>query len=140
MMRFLRRFARERDGGAAVEFGLIAPLLIAVAIGMSAVGGEVLERHAMRRAVSSGAQVLMATDADLTAVRDVTLDAWSGKKDGASVVVTQWCSCASIQHSCSTNCSDGDYPERYTKIAAATPYTGPLGQQTLATSQMVRTR
>lgn len=136
----LNRFRRSQDGGAAVEFGLIAPLLIAVAVGMSAVGGEILERHAMRRAVSSGAQLLMATDADMTAVRDVTLDAWPNKEDGATVEVTQWCRCGSAQHSCSTTCSDGDYPEMYTRIAASTPYTGPLGQETLSSSQLVRNR
>lgn len=136
----LKRFDRDRSGGAAVEFGLIAPVLIAVAIGMSATVGVMLERHAMRRAVSSGAQLLMATDAGATTVRDVTLEAWSGKKDGATVEVSQWCSCGTAAHSCNTICSSGDYPEAYTRISATTPYTGSLGNQILASSQVVRTR
>lgn len=141
MMRALaRRFARDRAGGAAVEFGLIAPVLIVVLLGVSSSAGAIGQHHGMRKAVAAGAQLAMTTDADLTAVRDLTLEAWSGKADGSSVEVSQWCRCGSAQHACSTICSDGDYPEKYTMIAASTPYTGPLGDQTLTSSQLVRTR
>ncbi len=136
----LRTFAKDRSGGAAAEFGLVAPLLIAVVLGIAASTGAIYQQHVMRKAVSSGAQLIMMTDADIEAVRDLTLEAWSGKADGSSVQVSQWCRCGQVQSSCSTVCSDGDYPERFTRIDAATPYTGPLGDQTLTSSQLVRTR
>ncbi|MDP1737122.1 MAG: pilus assembly protein [Caulobacter sp.] len=136
----MRTFARDRSGGAAVEFGLVAPLLIAVVLGISASSEAIYQHHVMRKAVSAGAQLIMTTDADMEAVRDLTLEAWNGKADGSSVQVSQWCRCGSAQHSCSTICTDGDYPETFTRIDAATPYTGPLGDQTLTSSQLVRTR
>lgn len=136
----LRRFARDRSGGAAVEFGLIAPLLITVVLGIAASTGAIYQHHVMHKAVSSGAQLIMMTDADIDTVRDLTLAAWDSKADGSTVQVSQWCRCGQIQHSCSAVCSDGDYPEKFTSVSAATPYTGPLGNQTLTTSQLVRTR
>lgn len=139
-MRRLRALFSDTSGGAAVEFGLIAPFMVALVIGVTASVGLIHDYHVMRRAVSSGAQLLMATDADIAAARDVTLDAWPGKADGATVAVSQWCRCGGAQHACSTACSDGDYPQMFTRIDASTPYTGPLGQQTMAASQTVRTR
>lgn len=136
----LRTFVRDRSGGAAVEFGLIAPLLIAVVLGIAASTGAIYQQHVMRKAVSAGAQLMMTTDADIEAVRDLTLEAWNGKAAGSSVEISQWCRCGQSQHSCSTICTDGDYPEKFTRIDAATPYTGPLGDQTLNSSQLVRTR
>lgn len=140
MIRILKIFAGDRSGAAAVEFGLVAPLLIAVVLGIAASAGMILERHTMRKAIASGAQLLMTSDADLNAIQDMTLEAWSGKADGSSVEVSQWCRCGTTQHSCSAVCTDGDYPKKYTMIAASTPYAGPLGDQTLTASQLVRTR
>ena len=139
-MRPLRTLIADRSGGAAVEFGLIAPILIAVVLGVAATAGTIRDYHGMRRAVSSGAQLLMATDADIDAVQEVTLDAWPGKAAGSTVQVSQWCRCGVTQHVCTTNCAEGDYPEMFTQISAATLHTGPLGAQTLTTSQMVRMR
>lgn len=139
-MRRLRLLIGDTSGGAAVEFGLIAPFMIAVVLGVSASVGLIHDYHVMRRAVSSGTQLLMTTDADTAAARDVTLDAWPGKADGATVAISQWCRCGTVQHACSTVCPDGDYPQMFTRIDASTPYTGPLGQQTMSASQTVRTR
>lgn len=141
MRRFtLPAFAANRSGAAAVEFGLIAPILIAVLLGVMASSGSIYQHHTMRKAVGAGAQLVMTSEADLEAIRDLTLEAWPGKADGSSVDVSQWCRCGATQHSCSTTCSDGDYPEKFTLISAAAPYTGPLGSQTLSASQLVRTR
>jgi Flp pilus assembly protein TadG len=139
-MRSPRQLIADRSGGAAVEFGLIAPILIAVVLGVAATAGTIRDYHAMRRAVSSGAQLLMATDVDIEAVREVTLNSWPDKAEGSTVQVSQWCRCGVTQHACTTNCDDGDYPEMFTQIDAATLHTGPLGSQTLTTSQKVRTR
>lgn len=139
-MRRLRPLIGDISGGAAVEFGLIAPFMIAVVLGVSASVELIHDYHVMRRAVSSGTQLLMTTDADTAAARDVTLDAWPGKADGATVAISQWCRCGTAQHACSTVCPDGDYPQMFTRIDASTPYTGPLGEQTMSASQTVRTR
>lgn len=140
MTRFLTRLARNQSGGAAVEFGLIAPALIAVVLGLSQVGGVVYNRHAMHKAVNAGAQALMTSGANPAAVRTVALEAWPNRGSGADVLVEEFCSCAGIRHVCTTTCDDTSYPQAFTKISASTTMTGPTGQQALATSELVRTR
>jgi Flp pilus assembly protein TadG len=140
MARFLSRLIRNQSGGAAVEFGLIAPALIAVVLGLSQVGGVVYHRHAMHKAVNAGAQALMTSGANAAAVRAVALEAWPNRGAGADVVVEEYCTCAAVRHACTTVCADSSYPQAFTKISASTTMTGPTGQQTLATSELVRTR
>lgn len=139
-MRSFRHLLEDRSGGAAVEFGLIAPILITLLLGITASAGAIHDYQVMRQAVTSGAQALMSTDASMTTVRDLTLSAWSGRASDATVEVSRWCRCGTTQHACSTACADGDYPELYTRIQASTLYVGPLGQHILTTSQMVRSR
>ncbi len=140
MTRFLLCLAQNRSGGAAVEFGLIAPALIAVVLGLSQVGGEVYNRHAMRKAVNAGAQALMTSGANPAAVRTVVLEAWPNRSQGANVVVEEFCTCAAVVHACTTVCADTNYPQYFTRISASHTMTGPTGQQSLATSELVRTR
>lgn len=136
-----RGFVRDKGGAAAVEFGLVAPIIVAVLIGIGTMGGLILAHSKMRQAVSSGAQYAMTVNGDdATAIRDVVLAAWDDRPDGATVTVTKICLCGDVEHSCATNCDDGDYPEKATTIHAARSYTG-FGGATHAISarQKVRT-
>ena len=138
------RFFRNKDGAAAVEFGLVAPLVVAVLIGVVTYGGTILAYSRMRQAISSGAQYALTVEDDLTSVEAVVNAAWSPKPAGATVAVTRQCFCADAPETatdCSVNCADGDYPRMYTKITGSMSYTG-LGvdTSTLNASQKVRTR
>ena len=138
------RFFRNKDGAAAVEFGLVAPIVVAVLVGVVTYGGTILAYSRMRQAISSGAQYALAVEDDLTSVEAVVNAAWSPKPAGATVTVTRQCFCADAPTtvtSCSVNCADGDYPMMYTKIAGSMSYTGFGGDtSTLNASQKVRTR
>ena len=140
MRRFIQRLSRNEAGGAAIEFGLIAPALIAVVLGLSQVGGSVYNRHAMRKAVSAGAQAVMTSGADAAATRAVVLEAWPNRAGDANVQVDEFCSCAAIRQACTTICADGAYPQAFTRITASHTMIGATGQQSLASSQLVRTR
>ena len=138
------RFFRNKDGAAAVEFGLVAPLVVAVLIGVVTYGGTILAYSRMRQAISSGAQYALSVEDDLTSVEAVVNAAWSPKPQGATVTVTRQCFCADAPETvtdCSVNCADGDYPMMYTRIAGQMSYTGFGGDTaTLNASQKVRTR
>ena len=140
MRNLIKRLIGNEAGGAAVEFGLIAPALIAVVLGLSQVGGSVYNRHAMRKAVSAGAQAVMTSGTDAAATRAVVLEAWPNRADDADVVVEEYCSCAAIRQACTTICADGAYPQAFTKITATHTMIGATGQESLASSQLVRTR
>lgn len=140
LKRFFTCFGGDNRGGAAVEFGMVAPLLVGVVIAMGQVGGSMYSQHAMRRAINSGAETLMTSGATPTQVRDVVLAGWKNRSQQATVSVTQYCACGQATAVCTTTCSSGDYPQQFTRIAASEVLTGPTGQQTLSSAQLVRTR
>ncbi len=137
-------FFRNEEGAAAVEFGLIAPIVAAVLVSVATTGGAILAYNKMRQAVSSGAQYSLAVRDDPDTVRDVVLAAWNTRPEAATVTVTQACYCPSTGDtavSCSTLCADSSYPKKYTQISASRPYTTFGGDSTtLHASQKVRTR
>ena len=132
-------FARE-DGAAAVELALVAPMLAIVVAGIAAYAPELAVVHAMRDAVSTGAQYVMTGGTDQTNIQTVTTSAWSGKLAADTVTVTQWCSCSGVQSVCTSLCADSSVPTGWTQISAATTYASPTGDKALSATQIIRTR
>ena len=138
----MRRFLRNRDGAAAVEFGLVAPLVAAVLVGVGIMGGLILAYNKMSQAINAGAQYAMTVGADDTAAIEAAVTAaWDDMPDGADVTVVQQCLCGSIVAVCDTVCeADGDYPEKSTTITATRTYADLGGRtRTLTSQQEVRT-
>ena len=138
----MRRFFRNRDGAAAVEFGLIAPIVAAVLVGVTTTGGLIIAYNKMSQAVSAGAQYAMTANADDTAaIEDVVEMSWDGMPVGADVTVTQLCLCGSTESDCNAICEiDDDYPEKTTSIIATRSYSAfGAGTRTLTARQDVRT-
>ena len=70
-----RRLARDEDGGPAIEFAIIAPVFITVALGVLSVGYAFQVRNEMAHAVDAGIRQVMMdpaiSDDDLKdAIRD----------------------------------------------------------------------
>ena len=138
-------FLRNQDGSAAVEFGLVAPILTAVLVGVGTFGGTILAYNKMRQAVSSGAEYAMAIGTeDTAAIKQVVEAAWSNKPDGSTVTVVQACYCGTqvaTAHDCSTICDDGDYPLKVTTIHAAMTYADIGGEShAISSEQKIRNR
>ncbi|HEX6860818.1 MAG TPA: TadE/TadG family type IV pilus assembly protein [Caulobacteraceae bacterium] len=136
-----RGFFRNQDGAAAIEFGLIVPVLAMLLGGTIVTGGMVLAYNTMRQAVSSGAQYALTVSEDTAEIEDVVDAAWQNKPDSGHVAVAQACYCGTTVTDCSTNCADGDYPQRLTTITASQSYENIMGTITpISASQTVRTR
>ena len=135
-------FFRNKDGAAAVEFGLIAPVLVAVVVGVGTYGLEIIAYSKMREAVNTGAQYALTTSDTTSDISTIVDAAWDDKpSSGATVSVTQRCVCAGVTNDCSTACANGDYPQKMTTITATRSYAELGGQtKTLSASQQVRTR
>ena len=138
------RFFRNEGGAAAVEFGLVAPIVAAVLVSVATAGGTILAYNKMRQAISSGAQYALTVADDADAIEDVVIAAWDPAPTGYDIDVIQACFCAdapSTVTACDVNCADGDYPQMFTTISASRPYTNFGGQTaTLNASQRIRTR
>jgi Flp pilus assembly protein TadG len=134
------RFFRNQDGAAAIEFGLVAPILAAVLMGVAGFGGMILAYNKMRQAISSGAQYALTVSEDPEEVEDVVIAAWEGAPVVKTVTVTPACFCAGVTNSCSVLCSNGDYPQKITTIHASMTYRGLAGDRGISAEQQVRTR
>lgn len=135
------RFFKNQSGAAAVEFGLIAPILATVLVGVGTYGLEIITYSKMREAVSAGAQYALTTSDTTSDISSVVSAAWDDKPAGANVSVTQQCVCAGVTNDCSTACANGDYPQKMTTITASQSYSELGGTtKTLTATQQVRTR
>ena len=140
------RFWRNHSGAAAIEFGLVAPILVFALVTTGTMGGMILAYNKMRQAVSSGAQYAMVVGDDTEEIEDVVELAWEGMPEGATITVTQACFCAGTESACNDDCNpdpaiDGEIPQRITTISAARSYENLAGITTpISASQEVRTR
>jgi Flp pilus assembly protein TadG len=138
-MRF--NFFRNKDGTAAVEFGLVAPILVTLMVGVGTYGLEIVAYSKMREAVNAGAQYALTTSDTTSDISTVVTASWDDKPDTGTVSVSQQCLCAGAVNDCSTACPDGDYPQKVTTITTSQVYAELGGHsKTLTASQQVRTR
>lgn len=140
MIRALTSLGRDRRGGAAVEFALLAPFLAIVLIGIMTAVPLVNASQKMRDGVSAGALYVMTGRTNTTSVRDVVMAAWSGRANADTVTVTQFCTCSGVECACGGLCADGTVPVGFIRIQTATTVTTVGGTRTLTANQLVRTK
>ena len=132
---------RDARGVAAVEFAIVAPLLIAMVLAIAQYGGLLVAHQQMHNGVAAGAMYVMRGGSDTTAIHDIALSAWPGRPADASISVSQSCSCAGATVDCANLCPDNvTYPQAFTVISASGTYSGLLQNQSLSAAQTVRTQ
>jgi Flp pilus assembly protein TadG len=134
------RWRRCEGGAAAVEFGLVAPVLLLVMLGVMEGGMLTLKYNAMRTAVTSGAQYVMGGGTDLDAARAITVSAWSARTNQSSVAATKVCRCGATTANCSILCADQNAPQAFITIAASDRINDGVINQTLSAKQEIRVR
>ena len=135
-----RRFARARQGAAAVELALVIPVLAVLVAGVMQYGGMIIAYQQLHNGIASGAIYVMRGGTDATTIKDVALGAWPNQPSNASVTVSQFCTCAGVTSSCTSLCSDNSYPLGFTTISGSGTYTGPFGNQSMSATETVRTK
>ncbi|QUD89386.1 TadE/TadG family type IV pilus assembly protein [Phenylobacterium montanum] len=131
---------RDEKGAALVEFGLIAPVIAVIVLGVINGATLMLAYNAMRTGVTAGAQYVMSGGQDLPTVQTVAMSAWSGHSSSASVTATKMCLCGSSSSDCSVLCPDQSVPQAFITVSASETYSGPSGTQPIATQEQVRIR
>jgi Flp pilus assembly protein TadG len=136
----LQRLWDATGGAAAVEFALIIPMLAALVVAIGHYGGMVFANQQMHDGVASAAVYVMRGGSDATAIHNVAYNTWPNKPSDAAVTVSQVCKCGGAAAPCSSLCGDGTYPQTFTTISSTGTYVGPLGSQSMSSSQVVRTQ
>jgi len=130
----------DRRGIAAVEFALIAPILIFVAIGVNDLAQLTTKQNDMHSGVSAAAEYIMRGGSDLPTAQSIGLSAWPSHSTSASVTAAKMCYSGPVSGDCTSLCSDQSVPTAYITIAASDSYAGWYATTQISTSQKVRVR
>src|SRR5215207_4102432 len=96
----IQRYFRNDNGASAIEFGFVAPILVAVILAILDGGLMIYRTYEMRSAVSSGSQYLMRGGSDPAVAKAVVLAAWGSEADTPTIDVAQSCRCGDAVAMC----------------------------------------
>jgi len=125
-MRFLKPARRNRAGTAAVEFALVAPVLLLLLGGLLEFGWAVWSDSALCNAVSQASYHAFLSGSNVSTSSLVTIAEKGSALSGVTATASApACYCASgtpatrsPAASCTTTCADGTSPGVYTTIIA----------------------
>jgi len=118
----LRRFRKNEDGVVAIEFALIAPIIIFAIMAMADLGLASYDRMKLTSGVRNGAHYLMMIGDDPAVVQEIVIRSSGLGEKIVGVEVNQYCACSGsegVPTECAVECSDGNMTNVYTRITAA---------------------
>jgi len=137
----IRSLLHDERGAAAVEFGLIAPILGALVALIFNVWTAENGLTQMHKALDAGAEYYMAGGTDDPTAQAVTLDAWPGHPDDASITATRACKCGDTVSVCTGLCAGTQTPPSvYVTLSATGTGVGVFQHRSLSLQQVVRVR
>jgi len=142
---FRSAFTIGRAGNIAVEFALIAPVVLVMLVGIADYGTAVYDRLQLSSAVRAGIQYATLPGVSTGAVQQVVTDALTSDPSAVTVTAQQVCECSDgTATACDQTCSDGTR-RTFMRIDAVRQrdslftYRGISGPTTLEAHAFVRT-
>jgi Flp pilus assembly protein TadG len=119
------RVWRDSAGATAVEFAMIAPVMILMFICMADLGIGVYTDMQVNNAAQYGAEYALVKGFDSSAISSAVRSSTS--LSSANVSPTQFCGCPSssgvVSSSCNSTCSDGTKAGSFAQVAVSDTYT-----------------
>jgi Flp pilus assembly pilin Flp len=135
-----KRFIANDKGASAIEFGFVAPILVAVVLAILDGGLLIYRTYEMRSAISSGSQYLLRGGSDAAVAKAVVLAAWGSEADTPTVGVAASCKCGDSLAICSALCPDKATPRRYFNIDATAHFRGFVLDRSITAGETIRVR
>ena len=132
----LARLLGDKRGTAAIEFGLVLPVLAGLAISVPDVATIATGAMNMDGAVRAGVQYAMNGGTDTTSVASFASRNWISKPQGASVTASLACYCDGVTLSCGQPCAG--MTSSFITVAASATVGGSMISVPLSKSQKVR--
>lgn len=107
----------DRQGNAAVEFALIAPVLMVLIASLWDYGNLVNTSTKLRNAARAGVQYAMTHASDTSGIQDTVLGALNAAPGDVTIQTAQACECSGAGADCSTACADGTPKEVFMTVA-----------------------
>lgn len=120
----LRRISADTSGVSAVEFAMIVPMLLGLAISTVDLGLGVYTDTQLSNVAQSGASYAMQYGYDTTAITSAAQAATA--LSNVSIATTEFCGCPSdtgvSATSCTSTCSDGLTAGTFAQVTASKQY------------------
>jgi len=127
LLRPLRALFRATGGAAAFEFGLLAPMLVAIFVPMIDLGLGFYQQMQVQDAAQAGAQYAMAHGFNSGAISNAVTAATPLASITALPAPSKSCGCpsgTSIETAnCGANCDNGQAASTYVTVSAQATYT-----------------
>jgi Flp pilus assembly protein TadG len=121
----LGALCRADDGVGAVEFAIIAPIMVLFCVGIADLGIGVYTKTQVNNAAQYGAEYALLNGFDADAISSAVKNSTS--LSNLNVSPTQTCGCPSstgmVASSCSTTCSDGSKAGSFAQVQVTDTYT-----------------
>lgn len=142
------QWGKAAYGEAAIEFGLMAPVLLILLAGLIEIGFSVLQAMQVQDAVEAGAVYVSKYGFNAAGITNAVVNATEATGMTATPAPTEFCGCPAASGittvACSTTCASGSPPGQYVQINAALahttilPYLGLPLPATLTAQSIVR--
>jgi len=135
MKHFIEKLLRCHQGVAAIEFALIAPVILVMMIGATDYGLAAINKITLTSAVRSGVQIVLGGNTNTATIRQAVVDASSLGLALSNVSTAQFCECADgTTLTCGGTCGDGSKTRYFLQITADHLYQPVLLQTPIALS------
>jgi len=128
--------ARDKRGVAAVEFGLLIPLLSLMAVSVADIGLALYRKMLVEEAAQAGAQYAIARGFNTSGISSAVTNATSSTDISASPAPVQFCGCPTSSGvstvTCGTICTGGAQAGTYTTVSARATYYTLINYQIVA--------
>lgn len=137
-MRGIRRCLQREDGGAALEFALLAPMLGIVCLGV--IDGWSLASSVlyMRASVNTAASLYMQGAADEAAIHSAALQNWQHRPSDGELTLSRIYKCDGNVVSSTSVCDGAKAPSQFVEINASGSWVAPFEVNFLPTTQILR--
>ncbi|GLR85113.1 TadE/TadG family type IV pilus assembly protein [Bradyrhizobium iriomotense] len=132
----MRTAARDTRGAAAIEFGIMVPLLSLMVVSVADIGLAVYRKMQVEEAAQAGAQYAIARGFDTSGISSAVTSATNSTAITASPGPVQFCGCPTSggvsSVGCGTVCTGGAQAGTYATVSAQATYYTLINYQIVA--------
>jgi Flp pilus assembly protein TadG len=135
---FVRAAVHDTSGAAAIEFGIVIPLLALMVVSVADIGIAVYRKMQVEDAAQAGAQYAIARGYDTNGISNAVTSATNSTAVTASPPPVQFCGCPTNTGvstvSCGSFCTGGALAGTYATVSAQATYDTLINYQIVPTS------
>jgi Flp pilus assembly protein TadG len=141
---FRRRFGNDTRGVAAIEFGVLVPLLSLMVVSVTDIGLAIYRKMQVEGSSQAGVEYAIAHGFDANAISTAVAAATNSNVINASPVPIKFCGCATSSGvssmTCGGICPGGGMAGTYTIVSAQGSYSTIINYQIVPNSYVISTQ